>query len=186
MLSEPRGEDFFADTNFDDKEFLLTYWGPRSTTKTSNFDYVGEVHEGKHAVFIETSDKNNSGMARFINDKDRSVTGNCQMKKVTDDQSRNYCIFLANRPIQSGWLDFFRDRRSFKTQCESHQVDEAWWDFERFCSNTHFEGPAIIVHGLKVLLASSRLFALCDAMCHMKFHQGLVKSGVYVPPTPIS
>ena len=27
------GRGLFADRNFDDKEFLLTYWGPRSTTK---------------------------------------------------------------------------------------------------------------------------------------------------------
>ena len=84
------------------KEFLLTYWGPRSTTKTSNFDYVMELQEGKQAVFIDTSDEKNSGMARFINDKDRAVAANCRMKKVTDDEGRNHCIFLASRPIQSG------------------------------------------------------------------------------------
>ena len=96
------GRGLFANRSFDEKEFLLTYWGPRSTTKTSNFDYVMELQEGKQAVFIDTSDEKNSGMARFINDKDRAVAANCRMKKVTDDQGRNHYIFLATRPIQSG------------------------------------------------------------------------------------
>ena len=64
-----------------------------------------ELKEGKQAVFIDTSDEKNSGMARFINDRDRAVAANCRMKKmkkVTDDQGRNHCIFLATRPIQSG------------------------------------------------------------------------------------
>ena len=92
------GRGRFANRNFDDKEFLLTYWGPRITTKTLNFD----SQEGKQAVFIDTSDEKNSGMARFINDKDRAVAANCRMKKVSVDQGRNHCIFLATRPIQSG------------------------------------------------------------------------------------
>ena len=96
------GRGLFANRSFDDKEFLLTYWGPRSTTKTSNFDYVMELQEGKQAVFIDTSDEKNSAMARFINDKDRALAANCRMKKVTDDEGRNHCIFLATRPIQSG------------------------------------------------------------------------------------
>ena len=96
------GRGLFANRSFDEKEFLLTYWGPRSTTKTSNFDYVMELQEGKQAVFIDTSDEKNSGIARFINDKDRAVAANCRMKKVNDDQGRNHCIFLATRPIQSG------------------------------------------------------------------------------------
>ena len=96
------GRGLFANRNFDDNEFLLTYWGLRSTTKTSNFDYVMELQEGKQAVFIDTSDEKNSGMARLINDKDRAVAANCRMKKVTDDQGRNHCTFLAIRPIQSG------------------------------------------------------------------------------------
>ena len=96
------GRGRFANRNFDDKEFLLTYWGPRITTKTLNFDYVMELQEGKPAVFIDTSDKKNSVMARFINDKDRVVAANCRMTKVSVDQGRNRCIFLATRPIQSG------------------------------------------------------------------------------------
>ena len=92
----------FANRSFDKKEFLPTYWGPRSTTKTSNFEYVMELQEGKQAVFIDTSDEKSSGMARFINDKNRAVAANCRMKKVTDDEGRNHCIFLATRPIQSG------------------------------------------------------------------------------------
>ena len=51
------GRVLFANGNFDDKEFLRTYWGPRSTTKTSNFDYVMELREGKQAVFIDTLTK---------------------------------------------------------------------------------------------------------------------------------
>ena len=86
---------------------MLTYWGPRSTTKTSNFDYVMELQEGKQAAFIDTSDEENSGMSRFINDKDRAVAANCRMKKVTDDQGRSHCIFLETRPIQSSCFDFF-------------------------------------------------------------------------------
>ena len=78
----------FPNRSFDDKEFLLTYWGPRSTTKTSNFDYVMELQERKQAVFIDISDEKNSGMARFINDKDRAVAANCRRKKVTDDKGR--------------------------------------------------------------------------------------------------
>ena len=58
------GRGLFADRNFDDKEFLLTSWGPRSTTKTSNFDYVMELREGKQGVFIDTSEEKNSGMTR--------------------------------------------------------------------------------------------------------------------------
>ena len=96
------GRGLFANRSFDEKEFLLTYWGPRSTTKTSNFDYVMELQEGKQAVFIETSDEKNSRTTRFINDKDKAVAANCRMKKVTDDQGRTHCIFLATRPIQSG------------------------------------------------------------------------------------
>ena len=64
------GRGLFANGSFEDKDFLLTFWGPRSTTKTSNFDYVMELQEWKQAVFIDTSDEKNSGMARFINDKD--------------------------------------------------------------------------------------------------------------------
>ena len=41
------GRGLFANRSFDDKEFLLTCCGPRSTTKTSNFDYVMELQEGK-------------------------------------------------------------------------------------------------------------------------------------------
>ena len=82
------GPGLSANRSFDDKEFLLTYWGPRSTTKTSNFNYVMELQEGKQAVFIDTSDEKNSGMARFINDKDRAVAANCRRKKVTDDKGR--------------------------------------------------------------------------------------------------
>ena len=96
------GRGLFANRIFDDKEFLLTYWGPRSTTKTSNFDYVMELQEGKQAVFTDTSDEKNSGMARSINDKDIAVAANCRMKKVTDGQGRNHCIFLATRPIHFG------------------------------------------------------------------------------------
>ena len=44
------GRGLFADRSFDDKEFLLTHWGPRSTTETSNFDYVMEVEEGKSGI----------------------------------------------------------------------------------------------------------------------------------------
>ena len=33
-----------------------------------------ELQEGKQAVFIDTSDGKSSGMAQFINDKDRAVT----------------------------------------------------------------------------------------------------------------
>ena len=51
------GRGLIANRSFDDKEFLLTYWGPRSTTKTSNFDYVMELQERKQAVFIDTSDE---------------------------------------------------------------------------------------------------------------------------------
>ena len=109
------GRGLFADRNFDDKEFLLTYWGPRSTTKTSNFDYVMEVQEGKQAVFIDTSDEKNSRMARFINDKDRTVGVNCRMKKVIASSWQ-----LAQFSLVS--LNFLRDRKPFKTQCESHQV----------------------------------------------------------------
>ena len=54
------GRGLFANRSFDEKEFLLTYWGPRSTTKPSNFDYVMELQEGKQAVFIATSDEKNS------------------------------------------------------------------------------------------------------------------------------
>ena len=96
------GRGLFANRKFDDKEFSLTNSGPRSTTKTSDFDYVMELQKGKQAVFIDTSDEKNAGMARFSNDKDRAVAANCRMKKVTDDQGRNHCIFLATRPIQSG------------------------------------------------------------------------------------
>ena len=96
------GRGLFANRNFDDKVFLLNYWRPRSTTKTSNFYYVMELQEGKQAVFIDTSDEKNSGMAQFINVKDRAVAANCRMKKVTDDHGRNDCIFLVTRPIQSG------------------------------------------------------------------------------------
>ena len=73
------GRRLFANRSFEDKQFLLTYWGPRSTTKTSNFDYVMELQEGKQAVFIDTSDERSSGMARFINDKDRAVAANCRI-----------------------------------------------------------------------------------------------------------
>ena len=59
------GRGLFANRYFDDKEFLLTYCGPRSTTKTSNFDYVMEVQEGKQVVFIDTSDKKNSERRHF-------------------------------------------------------------------------------------------------------------------------
>ena len=61
-----------------------------------------EVQEGKQAVLINTSDEKNSGMAEFINDMDRAVAANCRMEKVTVDQCRNHCIFLATRPIQPG------------------------------------------------------------------------------------
>ena len=98
----PTGRGLFTNRNFDDRKILLTYWGPRSTTETSNFDYVMELQEGKQAVFIDTSDEKNSGKARFINDKDRAVAANCRMKKVTDDQGGNHFIFLASRSIQSG------------------------------------------------------------------------------------
>ena len=75
------GRGLFVNRNLDDKEFSLTYWGPRSTTKTSKFDYVMELQEGKQAVFIDTSDEKNSGMARFINDKDRAKAANCRMRR---------------------------------------------------------------------------------------------------------
>ena len=97
------GRGLFTNRSFDDKEILLIYWGPRSTTKTSNFDYVMELQAGKQAVLIDTSDGKNSGMARFINDKDRAVAANCRMKKVTDDKGRDHCIFLATRR-DSVWL----------------------------------------------------------------------------------
>ena len=58
-----------------------------------------EVQEGKQAVFIDTSDEKNSGMARLINDKDRTVAVNCRMKKVTDRQGRN--LAKANLPGNS-------------------------------------------------------------------------------------
>ena len=61
-----------------------------------------EVQELKQAVFIDTVDEKNSGKAQFINDKYRAVAANCRMKNVTDDQSRNHCIFPAVRQIQSG------------------------------------------------------------------------------------
>ena len=91
FANETTGRGLFANRIFDDKELLLTYWGPRSTTKTSNFDYVIEVQEGTHAVFIDTCDEKDSGMVRFISDKDRSVDANCRMTEVTDDQGRNTC-----------------------------------------------------------------------------------------------
>ena len=91
-----------------DKEFLLTYWGPRRpTTKFSNYGYVMEVQEVEQAVFIDISDEKNSAMVRFIDDKDRAVAANCQMKKVTVDQGRSHCIFLANSPIQFGNFVFY-------------------------------------------------------------------------------
>ena len=68
----------------------------------TNFDYVMELQVRKQAVLIDTSEEKNSGMARFINDKDRAVAANCRMKKVTDDEGRNHCIFLVTCPIQSG------------------------------------------------------------------------------------
>ena len=113
IANRATGRGLFANRNFDDKEFLLTYWGPRSTTKTSNYGYVMELQEVKQAVLIDTSDEKNSGMARFINDKARAVAANCRMKKVTDDQGRNHCIFMATRPIQSGEFDL-PERRPFK------------------------------------------------------------------------
>ena len=99
---EPRGEGFLLSETLTTKSFCSLTGDREVQQKTSNFDYVMEVQEGKQAVFIDTSDEKNSGMARFINDKDRTVGVNCRMKKVTDDQGRNHCIFLATRPIQSG------------------------------------------------------------------------------------
>ena len=43
-----------------------------------------ELQEGKRAVFIDTSDEKTSGMARFINDKDKAVAANCRMKKIAE------------------------------------------------------------------------------------------------------
>ena len=79
------GRGLFVKKQFEAQEFLLSYWGPRRATQVANFDYVMEVQEGKDTVFIDTSDETNSGLARFINDKDKSVAANCRMKKVHDD-----------------------------------------------------------------------------------------------------
>ena len=117
------GRGLFANRNFDDKEFLLTYWAPRSTTKTSHFDYVMELQEGKQVVFVDTSEEKNSRLARFINDKDRAVAANCLMKKVTDDQGRNHCIFLATRSTQSGLFHCFtRQEAVWDTESEAYHV----------------------------------------------------------------
>ena len=100
------GRGLFVNRKFGAHEFLLSYWGPRRSTQVANFDYVMEVQEGKDRVFIDTSDETNSGLARFINDKDRSIAANCRMKKVHDDQGRPLCIFLATRVIFPGQSDF--------------------------------------------------------------------------------
>ena len=73
----------FVKKQFEAQEFLLSYWGPRRATQVANFDYVMEVQEGKDTVFIDTSDETNSGLARFINDKDKSVAANCRKRFMT-------------------------------------------------------------------------------------------------------
>ena len=100
------GRGLFVNRKLEAHEFLLSYWGPRRSTQVANFDYVMEVQEGKDRVFIDTSDETNSGLARFINDKDRSIAANCRMKKVHDDQGRPHCIFLATRVILPGQYFF--------------------------------------------------------------------------------
>ena len=75
------GRGLFVKKQFEAQEFLLSYWGPRRATQVANFDYVMEVQEGKDTVFINTSDETNSGLARFINDKDKSVAPTVEWKR---------------------------------------------------------------------------------------------------------
>ena len=91
---------------FEAQEFLLSFCGPKRATQVANFDYVMGVQEGKDTVIIDTSDETNSGLARFINDKDKSVAAKCRMKKVQDDEGRPHCIFLATRVILPGQFSF--------------------------------------------------------------------------------
>ena len=109
---------------FEAQEFLLSYWGPRRATQVANFDYVMEVQEGKDTVFIDTSDETNSGLARFINDKDKSVAANCRMKKVHDDHGRPHCIFLATRVILPGQCNFSNCGKTFCNVFQNSQVIE--------------------------------------------------------------
>ena len=109
---------------FEAQEFLLSYWGPRRATQVANFDYVMEVQEGKDTVFIDTSDETNSGLARFINDKDKSVAANCRMKKVHDDEGRPHCIFLATRVILPGQFNFSNCGTIFRNVFQNSQVIE--------------------------------------------------------------
>ena len=95
---------------FQAQEFLVSYWGPRRGTQVANFDYVMEVQEGKDTVFIDTSDETNSGLAKFFNDKDKSVAANCRMKKLHGDEGIPHCIFLATRVIHPGQFNFSKCR----------------------------------------------------------------------------
>ena len=118
------GRGLFVKKQFEAQEFLLSYWGPRRATQVANFDYVMEVQEGKDTVFIDTSDETNSGLARFINDKDKSVAANCRMKKFHDDEGRPHCIFLATRVILPGQFNFSNCGKIFCNVSQNSQVIE--------------------------------------------------------------
>ena len=76
-------------------------------------------------VLLEmTSDETNSGLARFINDKDKSVAANCRMKKVQDDEGRPHCIFLSTRVILPGQFNFSNCRTIFCNVFQNSQVIE--------------------------------------------------------------
>ena len=81
-----------------------------------------EVQEGKQAVFIHTSDEKNSGIARFINDKDKAVAANCRMKKVTDDQVEAIATSWQLARVSLVSLILFTRKTSFKdTTCQSYR-----------------------------------------------------------------
>ena len=115
------GRGLFVKKQFETQEFLMSYWGPRRATQVANFDYVIEVQDGKDTVFIDNFDETNSDLARFINDKDKSVAANCRMKKVHDDEGRPQCIVLAISVILPGQLNFSNCRT---TMCFVFQISQ--------------------------------------------------------------
>ena len=118
------GRGLFVKKQFEAQEFLLSYWGQRRATQVANFSYVMEVQEEKDTVFIDTSDETNSGLARFINDKDKSVAANFRMERVHDDEGRPLCIFLATRVILPDQFNFSSCRTIFCNIFQNSQVIE--------------------------------------------------------------
>ena len=155
-----------------------------------------ELQEGKRAVFIDTSDEKNSGMARFINDKDRAVAANSvgwRKSLMTKVGTISTSWQLARFSLVS--LIFSQDRRAFKAlsvsptkfqwkrdQCPTKCLSKRNEILNGFAVIHTWKDQAFILHGLKGFLANSGHFSLF----RIRSHQGLVKSGGYVPPTLVS